>query len=908
MSFVRRTEQLATLHAAFADADRGRGRVVVVTGGLAGGKTALLERYCDSALSEGALVLTATGARAERRLRMGLIDQLFNTAALPVEVLERASRLLFADAATTDDVDEHSTLRQSDARTVRALCDLLLELAKTGPVVIGVDDVHFADEASLQVLLYLCRRLNRTRILLILTEWARPLSTQPLFDAEVTRLPHKVVELAPLSVDGIADLVAELAGQPVSAATARHVHLLTGGNPLLAQALVSDNDGGLDGPLAVGAAFRQAVLSCLHRWEPRLLMVARAVAVLGEHATAESTAALTGLASVTVTPIMEVLADAGLLMDYQFRHEQSAAAVLDAMSPRERTWLHLGAAEFLYQRGASAPEVSSHLIAGGAVPGPWAVSVLRDAATQALADDDVALVVAALDLALTSCADEQESAAITELLARALWRLNPALAAPRLTPLLQALHERRLGPANATTAVRHLLWQGVFDQHLEDVTAVHADIGHDAIAFLLGHQWIYGKRASCVELLNSNEPSPWFEAALSLCNLFYEGPTEQIVRNATHILRSCRLSDSTVEIIVGSLFALLHADESDLAEHWCTALLAEATERGAATWQALLTATYADVLLRKGDLEQAVTLAESALRVLPGPGWGVLVSLPLTVLLTACTALGRHEQVEELSGHVVPAAAENTLLGVRYLRARGHHRLGTGQVLGALSDFGKCGARLPAWNLDLPEVLPWRTDLAQAHLQMGNQQLAFELATEELRLCQRPRSRAVATRVLASCSELRRRPALLDSAIDALQESGDRLELARAMAELSKAYDELGDFSRARIVARSADQQARAFAAVVESTTVTSIVRDRADDGGPVLSDAELRVARLAARGHTNREISHRLSITASTVEQHLTRVYRKLKVKSRADLPGRLSVASAAAEPVGVLRAVNCQ
>jgi DNA-binding CsgD family transcriptional regulator len=57
----------------------------------------------------------------------------------------------------------------------------------------------------------------------------------------------------------------------------------------------------------------------------------------------------------------------------------------------------------------------------------------------------------------------------------------------------------------------------------------------------------------------------------------------------------------------------------------------------------------------------------------------------------------------------------------------------------------------------------------------------------------------------------------------------------------------------------------------------------------PILSDAERRVAALAADGYSNREISAKLYITVSTVEQHLTRVYRKLNVSRRADLPSRL-------------------
>ncbi len=66
-----------------------------------------------------------------------------------------------------------------------------------------------------------------------------------------------------------------------------------------------------------------------------------------------------------------------------------------------------------------------------------------------------------------------------------------------------------------------------------------------------------------------------------------------------------------------------------------------------------------------------------------------------------------------------------------------------------------------------------------------------------------------------------------------------------------------------------------------------------------MLSEAELRVAELAAAGETNREISGKLFITVSTVEQHLTRVYRKLRLSGRADL--RACLATKAGVGAGV-------
>ncbi|MFE7121339.1 LuxR C-terminal-related transcriptional regulator, partial [Streptomyces sp. NPDC057654] len=138
-------------------------------------------------------------------------------------------------------------------------------------------------------------------------------------------------------------------------------------------------------------------------------------------------------------------------------------------------------------------------------------------------------------------------------------------------------------------------------------------------------------------------------------------------------------------------------------------------------------------------------------------------------------------------------------------------------------------------------------------------------------------------------------------AVEILRERGHRLELARAMDALARAHRDLGDEGRARTLARKAQQLMR------ESGAEPSAYETPAADSGaslplagrqwspgtgwqPVeLSDAELRVATLAARGHTNRQIAGKLFITVSTVEQHLTRVYRKLDVQRRTDLAPKL-------------------
>ncbi|MDQ3578290.1 MAG: helix-turn-helix transcriptional regulator, partial [Actinomycetota bacterium] len=111
----------------------------------------------------------------------------------------------------------------------------------------------------------------------------------------------------------------------------------------------------------------------------------------------------------------------------------------------------------------------------------------------------------------------------------------------------------------------------------------------------------------------------------------------------------------------------------------------------------------------------------------------------------------------------------------------------------------------------------------------------------------------------------------------------------------SRLLGEIGQPTRARKVARSAAAEARACGVddLVERVANEANSGERALEGADVaagLSDAELRVATLAALGHTNREIAHKLFVTVSTVEQHLTKVYRKLGVSKRSDLPAGLA------------------
>jgi DNA-binding CsgD family transcriptional regulator len=173
----------------------------------------------------------------------------------------------------------------------------------------------------------------------------------------------------------------------------------------------------------------------------------------------------------------------------------------------------------------------------------------------------------------------------------------------------------------------------------------------------------------------------------------------------------------------------------------------------------------------------------------------------------------------------------------------------------------------------------------------------------------RGRVRGVTLRLLAATtSELKNRTALLRESVDILNECGDRYELAHSLADLSQAYQAMKQLSWARSMLRLAAQAARechaeSLLGTIEAASNPEPPRleetPAMEDGTSPLSDAERRVAALAARGDTNREIARRLYITVSTVEQHLTRVYRKLNVAGREDLAVRLRATATVANGV---------
>jgi len=202
--------------------------------------------------------------------------------------------------------------------------------------------------------------------------------------------------------------------------------------------------------------------------------------------------------------------------------------------------------------------------------------------------------------------------------------------------------------------------------------------------------------------------------------------------------------------------------------------------------------------------------------------------------------------------------------------------------------------------------VPWRTDLAQSLLRAGRVDRAAALAEAQLELAGPGggAARGIALRVLAAATPSPRRAlTLLTEAVEVLEKAADAVELARALNALSETNYLLGKASRSRVLARRARRIADTSRLRLGGRPVLGEAQPPADasyqttpvnDDTHSLTDAERRVAVLAAQGYTNREVGQKLFVSVSTVEQHLSRVYRKLQVKRRAELATRMQPAPA--------------
>ncbi|MFC9951174.1 ATP-binding protein [Streptomyces prasinus] len=914
--------------------EHGKGHVALVTGPVGSGKTQLLETFGKGAAAAGARVLTAAGSRAEQGLPFGVLGQLLQGARLAgsdtarvEELMREAAGAVPTAEARWEAADEPPAEGPVWAPLLRDVFAALLDLVDRTPLVLVVDDLQHADATSLHCLLYVTRRLHHAPIMVLLAETPTLRPANPLFHAELRSRPClSHVALPPLTVDSVARLLHECGGEPGSAGSsevleeARRLLHLTGGNPLLVQALVGEHtpreeDGGPAPAARVGDAFGRAVLHSLYRHEPDARKVARALAVLDRPVPQELLGQLLGMLPGSVASALRVLHSSGLVDTDRLRCPRILHSVLSDTPAEVRQRLHERAAKVLHEYGAESSVVAGHLVASGWTGEEWVAPVLQDAAEHALSAGRPDLTVAYLRLGRRAGADEERRDALTTMLVSARWQVNPLAANGDLDKLVRSARTDKYPVSAAVSMVPYLLWQGRAEEAAEAVASsaeakaaeaagpedgrlqamrLLVSLSHpDFLVSVRESRGLWSRAATAPHSVN-----PLLQAVSVLGSALLPADEVDGTAAAEQFLQRHHLDRGNRGLLVAPLLALLYGGRADRVVAWSDTLLGRPEARHTPVWRGVVQAIRAEAALRLGDLAEAEQGARAALEDLPTPAWGVAVGGPLGTLISCATETGRHAEADRWLTEPVPAGMFRTPVGAHYLIAQGSHHLAMGRHQAASSDFQRCGAMMRGWNLEASGLVPWRLELARVQIGLGNRTHAAQLLRDQLHVPHGldGRTRGRALHLLASTATPDHRRKLLAKAVELFRSCGDRQGLARALADTDQVLRQSGEPGRARHFLFRADDAAQGSDAAPWARHAPEWQgqpgKPSAAEGGDrddVLSEAELRVAVLAARGQTNRQISDALFITVSTVEQHLTRTYRKLNVRQRTDLPSWL-------------------
>ncbi|MFG2352742.1 AAA family ATPase [Streptomyces sp. NPDC048521] len=735
---------------------------------------------------------------------------------------------------------------------------------------------------------------------------------------------HQRTVLPGLDPDAVGYLLTSFFGRPVADALVHACHRVTGGNPLLVHALLRElrRGGTAIEPTceqieALGSV--EVAETVVARFEERFPGVGRAldsVAVIGRAATAALVADLVGIPPTEAADMLHTLVRCGVLREtgggVAFAQPMMPVSFLAALPPSEHARLHAAAARALHGSGAPAHEVVHHLRHAPRIGTRWAYRLLFDSACAALSRHDLEEARTLLE----RCAQEGDPDDRPELLRRLscveLAADAPAAAVSRLRALGRPRHG---GDVAALAALVNLAQATALDGDLDGaertVRGALAELGPldpaqepaaGAFAVLGVLTLLTGGNRAPLPVLTAPTAArtSWVrcaQATLSALTARVQGGRrEEVVRHARAGLSEpagpADVPTTPLRLLLAEL--LCDAGEHDEALDACRALADAAREEGARTMAALAEAILAVCGYRAGRLCEAARAARAALADGPAGTWlGSALArcwLGGVLLETGDLDGARRLLLDDLALTELPEAALPDLL---FHRGRLQETLGRTQA--ALADLEECGRQLLR-DAHCHDRHPWRTAAAPLYAHAGDVAAAERLAREQLDLARAwgaPHAVATALHTLAVVTRGGRRAPLLYEAADLLRDSGAWLEQARVLRSLGH------ELRRLRKV-REAREQLRAALALAEKCGAGALVdvlraelasagarpRRGAETGLDALTPAEHRTALLAAEGLTNKEIADRLYVTRRTVELHLSRVYRKLSVSGRADLP----------------------
>jgi DNA-binding CsgD family transcriptional regulator len=943
--FVGRVEELDSFDQLLGEVDQGIPSAIALIGEPGIGKTRFLAEFAGSADQKGRLVLAGSASELERDLPFSVfVDALdeylrgldpSRLAGLHEDVRTELSHVfpsLSALVTTGDVAPQHERYRSH--RAVRALLE---ELAKTRPLILVLDDFHWADSASVELLGALLRRPPAAAVLLALA--LRPHQVADRLSAALERA-DRAGALTRIELGALTPLEArELVGEEVAG-----LYDETGGNPFYLEQLaraVGRHDGvgagpeislaGIEVPSAVAASLGEEL--ALLSDEARDVLEGAAVAgdpfepELAAAAAATSEAA--AMDAIDELLLLDLVRNTEVPRRFRFRHPLIRRAVYEATPGGWRLGAHERCADMLEARGASAAARAHHVERSAREGDLGAVAVLREAG---------------------------EGAARLAPASAASWFAQALRLLPATAPSSERI-ELLLARSAAQTAIGHFTdSHGVLLEALaiapDDATVARRCA---AVESLLGrHEQAGARLASAIEHL-PDQGSPEAVALMNelAVNLVWRARYEEMHACAERAVTAARaLGDSS---LTAAALALLTMAESMMGE----AERAEACHREAT---ALVDSLADDELAR--HLESATRLAGTelyagryadgdkhasrALAVARATGQGTELFLVLVLTLGGVWRMrGKLAEAGELLDGGIEAARllGNTHALVWSLGSRSAAALQAGDV-----DLALAAAREAVdLSADLDEGFhsaEAAVDLARALLETGEPQRAADLLIrsaggeelvliaggprahylESLTQCWLALDRPADARRAAIAAEAWASSLQLPMAIAWANRAGAAVDLytgnasqaaERALAAVAGA-DEVGAPIEAALsrtlAARALAQAGERDRAVTELLHAAEALetcgalrwRDQAErelrklgrrihrrtrpgkagaTGLEALTSRELQVARLVVDRKTNPQIAAELFLSQKTVETHLRNIFRKIDVSSRVAL-----------------------
>ncbi len=892
----------------------GESQVLVVRGEPGVGKTALLDYLAGRA--HGCLVARASGVESEMQLAFAGLHQLC------APFLDRLKRLPDPQRDALETAFGLRGAATPDRFLIGlAVLSLLSDMAKGQPLVCIVDDAHWLDRESTQALAFVIRRLVAEPVAVVFS------SARNGDAGDLCGLPE-------LMVGGLADgdaraLLRSVVTGPLDERVLQRIVAETRGNPLALLELprgrtpeeLAGGFGLLDYPALSGrvmASFRQR-LSPLPAASRLLLLVAAAEPVL-DPVVVWGAAALLGIDAEAAEPA----AAAGFVEcggQVRFCHPLARSAVYRAASPGERQAVHRALAE------VADPELDPDRRA-------WH----RALATAGL-DEDVA---AELDRS-AGRARARGGLAAAAAFQRMAAELTPGAARRGERALAAAQAKHRVGARDVALRVLTMADAAPLDE-LQRARAellhaqIAADSGHgrDASALLLDA----AKRLEPLDLgLSRATYGDAFSAAFSAGRLARRGGALEVAR-AVRITPAPAPSASAADLLLDGLAIMttdgyaagapllkravtafcdweMSADERSFLlplvckvapevwddESWLrlsTGLIETARETGALSVLPVALQSAATIQVLVGNIATARATADEAEAIARVIGKPVGRYAPLAIAawngreteVSHLIAASMDEMIDRGEGRWLSAAEWAS--AVLY---NGLGRYHEASVVAERASEQRLELGWPTWSI---------AELIEASARLGHPERAA-LALQ--RLSERAHSSGSDW---ALGIEARSRALLSDGdAADRLyREAIERLDRTRIRAELARAHLLYGEWLRRehrRVDAREQLRTAHEMLARMgiggfaerarrELLATGETVRKRTDETRDELTAQETQIARLAAEGRTNPDIGGQLFLSPRTVEWHLRKVFTKLGIRSRKELPGTLANAEQAA------------